>query len=48
MDYIQTMRKLVGKELLLTVGCGIIITKGDKIVLQNRSDEDTWRCHGTW
>ena len=40
MDYIQTMRKLIGMESLLTVGCGVIITNEDKILLQHRVDEE--------
>lgn len=46
MDYIQTMRKLIGKESLLTVGCGVIITNEDKILLQHRVDEDNWCIPG--
>ena len=46
MDYIQTMRKRIGKESLLTVGCGVIITNEDKILLQHRTDEDNWCIPG--
>lgn len=46
MDYIQTMRKMIGKESLLTVGCGVIITNEDKILLQHRTDEDNWCIPG--
>lgn len=46
MDYIQTMRKMIGKEPLLTVGCGVIITNNGKILLQHRTDEDNWCIPG--
>ncbi|WP_342506855.1 NUDIX hydrolase [Sporosarcina sp. FSL K6-2383] len=46
MDYIQTMRKMIGKEQLLTVGCGVIITNEDGILLQHRTDEDNWCIPG--
>lgn len=46
MDYIQTMRQLVGSEILMTVGCGIIIEKEDQILLQHRKDKDVWGIPG--
>ena len=46
MDYIQTMRKMIGEEPLLTVGCGVIITNEGKILLQHRADEDNWCIPG--
>jgi len=46
MNYIQTMRKMIGTEPLLTVGCGVIIEKGDKILLQHRTDADVWCIPG--
>lgn len=46
MDYIKTMRQMIGKESLLTVGCGVIMTKEDKILLQHRTDEDNWCIPG--
>ena len=46
MNYIQTMRKLIGKEPLLTVGCGVIIEKGNQILLQHRTDADVWCIPG--
>ncbi|MEK5036794.1 NUDIX hydrolase [Sporosarcina sp. FSL K6-3457] len=46
MDYIQTMRKMIGKEPLLTVGCGVIITNEGKILLQHRTDADNWCIPG--
>ncbi|WP_040285046.1 NUDIX hydrolase [Sporosarcina koreensis] len=46
MGYIQNLRKLVGQESLLTVGCGVIIEQDRKILLQHRTDEDNWCIPG--
>ena len=46
MDYIQTMRQLIGSEMLMTVGCGIIIEQNDCILLQHRKDKDVWGIPG--
>lgn len=46
MDYIQTMRRLIGNELLLTVGCGVILEQEGKILLQHRKDRDVWGIPG--
>lgn len=46
MDYIQTMRRMIGNEPLLTVGCGVIIEKGQQILLQHRVDADVWCIPG--
>lgn len=46
MNYIQDMRKLIGHETLVTVGCGIIIEESEKILLQHRTDEDNWCIPG--
>lgn len=46
MNYIQTMRKLIGNEPLLTVGCGVIIEKAGEILLQHRTDADVWCIPG--
>lgn len=46
MDYIRTMRKLIGNETLQTVGCGVIITNEEQILLQHRTDEDSWCIPG--
>jgi len=46
MNYIQTMRELIGSEPLLTVGCGVIIENGDEILLQHRTDADVWCIPG--
>ncbi len=46
MNYIQNMRKLIGNETLLTVGCGIIIEQNNQILLQHRTDADVWGIPG--
>jgi 8-oxo-dGTP pyrophosphatase MutT (NUDIX family) len=46
MNYIQDMRKLIGHETLVTVGCGIIIEENERILLQHRTDEDNWCIPG--
>lgn len=46
-DYIQTMRKLVGRETLVTVGCGAIIEDEEgRILLQRRKDQNNWCIPG--
>jgi ADP-ribose pyrophosphatase YjhB (NUDIX family) len=46
-DYIETMRKLIEHETLLTVGCGAIIEDGaGRILLQRRADGDIWGIPG--
>lgn len=46
MNYIQTMRRMIGHTPLLTVGCGVIIEKGNEILLQHRTDADVWCIPG--
>lgn len=46
-DYIKTMRKMIGHETLLTVGCGAIIeNRLGQILLQKRTDGDLWGIPG--
>lgn len=46
MSYIQAMRKMIGNEPLLTVGCGVIIEKDNQVLLQYRTDADVWCIPG--
>lgn len=47
MNYIAEMRKKVGKELVMTVGCGVLIENSDgKVLLQKRSDTGEWCVPG--
>jgi ADP-ribose pyrophosphatase YjhB (NUDIX family) len=46
-DYIKSMRKLIGHETLLTVGCGaIIVDQCGRILLQRRTDLNVWGIPG--
>lgn len=46
-EYAREMRKLIGNEILLTVGCGAIIEdKEGRILLQSRKDTDQWGVPG--
>lgn len=46
-DYIREMRKLIGHETLLTVGCGAIIEdENGRILLQSRKDTNLWGVPG--
>ncbi|WP_333781792.1 NUDIX domain-containing protein [Exiguobacterium sp. MMG028] len=46
MNYIQDMRQLIGSNLLMTVGCGVIIERENQILLQHRKDHDVWGIPG--
>ena len=47
MNYIAEMRKKVGKDLVMTVGCGVLIENSDgKVLLQKRSDTGEWCVPG--
>lgn len=46
-DYIGSMRKLIGHQTLFTVGCGAIIEDSlGQILLQRRKDRDIWGIPG--
>ncbi len=43
MNYIADMRKYVGHELVMTVGCGVLIeNENGELLLQRRSDTGQW------
>ena len=47
MNYIAEMRKKVGKNLVMTVGCGVLIENSDgNVLLQKRSDTGEWCVPG--
>lgn len=47
MDYIKTMRKKIGNDKLLTIGCGAIIENSlGQILLLKRDDYDEWGIPG--
>ncbi len=47
MNYISELRKMVGHDLVMTVGCGVLI-ENDKgqVLLQKRSDTGEWCVPG--
>ena len=47
MNYIAQMREKVGKELVMTVGCGVLLENSEgKVLLQKRSDTGDWCVPG--
>ena len=47
MNYIADLRKKVGKELVMTVGCGVLVENREgKVLLQKRSDTGEWCVPG--
>lgn len=46
MNYIQHMRQLIGSNLLITVGCGVLIEQDNQILLQHRKDHHVWGIPG--
>ncbi len=47
MSYIGELRKQVGHDLVMTVGCGILIVNDrDQVLLQKRSDTGDWCIPG--
>ncbi|KIL43255.1 NUDIX hydrolase [Jeotgalibacillus campisalis] len=46
-DYIAAMRKVIGHEMLLTVGCGAIIEdEHGRALFQKRTDHEQWGIPG--
>ncbi len=47
MDYIGNLRKIIGHDLIMTVGCGVLV-ENDKgqVLLQKRSDTGEWCVPG--
>ena len=47
MSYIGELRKTIGHNTIMTVGCGILITNDkDQVLLQKRSDTGEWCIPG--
>lgn len=46
MSYISDLRKIVGSRPLLTAGATILVIRNDKILLNLRSDTNTWGMPG--
>jgi hypothetical protein len=47
-DYVKTMRKLIGSETLLTVGCGALIEDSVPTKSGWRGLGHPWRIDGDW
>ncbi|MCL2171297.1 MAG: NUDIX domain-containing protein [Defluviitaleaceae bacterium] len=43
-EYISNMRRFIGRERLLTVGCSVVIYDGGQLLLQRRADNGRWMC----
>ncbi len=47
MNYIGDLRKIIGHDTIMTVGCGVLITnEKDQVLLQKRSDTGEWCIPG--
>ncbi|MBR4580153.1 MAG: NUDIX hydrolase [Lachnospiraceae bacterium] len=47
MSYIGDLRKIIGHDTIMTVGCGVLITNDkDQLLLQKRSDTGDWGIPG--
>lgn len=47
MSYIGNLRKTIGHDTIMTVGCGVLITNDkDQVLLQRRSDTGEWCIPG--
>lgn len=47
MSYIGDLRKTIGHDTIMTVGCGVLITNDkDQVLLQRRSDTGEWCIPG--
>jgi|GEM_PF-109043 len=45
-DYIKDIRRKVGHDMIIVVGCGVIVYKDGKVLLQRRRDNGMWAIHG--
>jgi 8-oxo-dGTP pyrophosphatase MutT (NUDIX family) len=45
-DYIETIRRKIGHDLVMICGAAVFVHKGGKILLQRRRDDGTWADHG--
>jgi 8-oxo-dGTP pyrophosphatase MutT (NUDIX family) len=45
-DYIKNIRAKIGHDTLYVTGCGILLIKDDKILLQLRKDVNQWGIPG--
>lgn len=52
MSCISNMRKYIGRQPMLSAGATVVVIKDNKILLNLRSDTNTWgysrRCNRAW
>ena len=47
MDYIRNIREHIGHDLVMTVGCGVLVEDDEgRVLLQKRSDTGEWCIPG--
>ena len=47
MSYIGDLRKIIGHDSIMTIGCGVLITNDkNQVLLQRRSDTGEWCIPG--
>ncbi len=47
MNYINDLRKVIGHDTIMTVGCGVLVTnEKNQVLLQKRSDTGEWCIPG--
>jgi ADP-ribose pyrophosphatase YjhB (NUDIX family) len=44
--YLEELRKVVGSQLLITVGVSVIVLRGDAVLLEKRHDSQDWGLPG--
>jgi ADP-ribose pyrophosphatase YjhB (NUDIX family) len=45
-DYVSSVRRYIGHNMLLLVGAGVFVHRDGKLLLQRRRDDGTWADHG--
>ena len=45
-NYIKSIRRLIGHEMLQVVGVSVIVYKGGMMLMQKRKDNGCWGYHG--
>lgn len=45
-QYVETIRKKIGHDMLMLVGASVIVARGRELLLQRRRDSGLWADHG--
>jgi len=45
-DYVSWLRSKVGNDMVIMVGCGVLIEQGGRLLLQKRRDNGCWALRG--